>query len=106
MSQISFASSFASQTLSKTGSATPRQNNFQSQIDETNSRIDNLLRNRQDMTTEQRDKLEAFRKQFNDRMNSMRTGGADNARGMSEYRDARRELSDNLATLFGGPRTR
>lgn len=101
MSQIS-SSSFANQMNKFSGPRTGL-NNFRNQIDETNKRIDGVLK-RRDLTSEQREKIEAFRKQFNEHMDSVGRSSSDQAKIMGEYRDARKTLSDGLTDLLGGPR--
>ncbi len=71
-------------------------------VNEMNARLDNVLRN-QNATPAQREKVEALRRQFNQQM--MQTDSrADWGKTMETYRTARRELTDALTTIFGGPR--
>lgn len=72
------------------------------QMDETNRRLDGVLRH-QNPTPAQREKLEQLRRTFNDRMNALQSQTTDRAKAMQEYRDARKQLSEGLTELFGGP---
>jgi uncharacterized protein YbgA (DUF1722 family) len=79
-----------------------RQDRLSDLVSEMNARLDNVLRN-QNATPEQREKVEILRRQFNQQM--MQTDiRADWGKTMETYRSARRELSDALTTIFGGPR--
>jgi chromosome segregation ATPase len=73
------------------------------EISETNRRLDGVLRN-QNATPEQITKVENIRRQFNDRMTKITEGTTDRAKQLEEYRAARRDLSEQLTNLFGGPR--
>jgi SMC interacting uncharacterized protein involved in chromosome segregation len=70
---------------------------------EVNKRLDNMIRN-QNPSPEQLKKLEEIRKQFNDRLTKVGSETSDRMKLMTEYRSARSELSDQLSSLFGGPR--
>lgn len=72
-------------------------------IAENNKRIDGVLRHR-NPSPEVRAKIEAFRKQFSDRLTQAAQNTTDRGRIMSEYREARSQLSDGLTDVFGGPR--
>lgn len=104
------ATSFNQSAVTKYGVATGAQGMggqgrgmLSTQIDETNRRLDGVLRH-QTATPAQQQKLEQLRKAFNDRMNSVQSQTTDRAKAMQEYRDARKQLSDGLTELFGGPR--
>jgi chromosome segregation ATPase len=73
------------------------------EIAETNRRLDGVLRN-QNATPEQITKVEDIRRLFNERMTKITEGTTDRAKQLEEYRAARRELSERLTNLFGGPR--
>lgn len=82
-----------------------RNNGQNSQVDsliaENNKRLDGVLRHR-NPSPEMRAKVEELRKQFNERMTQL-SQSTDTRRVMSEYRDARSQLSDGLTGIFGGP---
>jgi chromosome segregation ATPase len=88
----------------KAGASSDKQSNpLASEMAEVNKRLDNMIRN-QNPSPEQLKKLEEIRKQFNDRLTKVGSETSDRMKLMTEYRSARSELSDQLSSLFGGPR--
>jgi chromosome segregation ATPase len=73
------------------------------EIAETNRRLDGVARN-QNASPDQVRKLDDLRRQFNERMTKITEGTTDRAKQQEEYRAARRDLSEQLTNLFGGPR--
>ena len=71
-------------------------------IAENNKRLDGVLRHN-NPSPAVRAKIEAFRKQFNDRLTQAAQSTSDRGKLMNEYRDARSQLSDGLTEIFGGP---
>lgn len=94
------------QAVSREDIKTTRGGTQNSQVDtliaENNKRLDGVLRHR-NPSPEVRAKIEAFRKEFNERMARAGQSTSDRAKIMSEYRDARSQLSDGLTALLGGP---
>lgn len=88
----------------KTSKGADKQTNpLAAEMAEVNKRLDNMIRN-QNPSPEQLKKLEDIRKQFNDRLTKVGAESSDRMKLMSEYRSARSELSDQLSSVFGGPR--
>lgn len=87
----------------KVGSTDKQTNALAAEMAEVNRRLDNMIRN-QNPSPEQLKKLEDIRKQFNERLNKVGTETTDRTKLMTEYRSARSQLSDQLSTVFGGPR--
>ena len=85
------------------GGASSAAGAFSTQIDETNRRIDGVLRH-QNPSPEVRAKIEELRRSFNERMSGVARSGSDRTKMMQEYRAARGDLSDALTQLLGGPK--
>jgi hypothetical protein len=98
----SFSMPMSSQAVGKANATGRSGGAFSTQIDETNRRIDGVLRHR-NPTPETRAKIEGLRQAFNDRMAAARRESSDPAKLMQEYRSARGDLSDALTDLLGGP---
>jgi hypothetical protein len=104
MSDPSFNVLASAKTFTKkTASGGSNVGGFDREIAETNRRLDGVARN-QNASPEQVRKLEDFRRQFNERMSKITEGTTDRAKQQEQYRAARRDLSEQLTSLFGGPR--
>ena len=80
-----------------------RTGGLAAEMEETNKRLDGVLKN-QNPTPEQKAKIEDIRRQFNERLTKVGQETTDRTKLMTEYRSARRDLSEQLSNVFGGPR--
>jgi Spy/CpxP family protein refolding chaperone len=103
LSSSAFSILHSTKHTKASGQADGQIGGLAAEMAETNKRLDNVLKN-QNATPEQKAKLEEIRRQFNERLTKVGGETTDRTKLMTEYRSARRDLSEQLSNLFGGPR--